>query len=807
MSSGPTWLFGFAFLLFLLLFVGGLVAAVVLIVRRAQKKRPSEKVERVARLVAHFARAAEAADRPPDVGRAPRPAPAARSGPGRCPACGTQLPTDSPEGLCPGCLLRCAVNSPVPAAAANGAAGPRAPFVPPTPAELAPLFPGLEVLELIGVGGMGAVYKARQLKLDRLVALKILPAEWGRDPAFAERFGREARALARLNHPHIVNVHDFGEAADHFFLLMEYVEGVNLRQLLLTGPLQPQMALQVIPQICDALQYAHEEGVVHRDVKPENILLTKKGTVKIADFGLAKLVGPAHVSFTLTGTHQVMGTLDYMAPEQRLRPQEVDHRADIYSLGVLFYEMLTGELPLGRFEPPSRRAGVDGRLDEVVFRALERDPDRRYQHASDVRADVESVAGHAPAAPAAAPPPPWRGPAAPLPEEVQLQVNGPAVGLVLSAVVALIHWGGIGIACALSMLDHFYRWGPQATFFSWSAFLIVAVLILGMAMVILNGARRLRECSDHAAVIAGVLVTMLPWSVHWLVGLPVGIWCLLVLARPSVRAAFAANLRRQRGARPVGPPLDRVRSFLGSLRSQFVGRPARPEPPEAGAPPQGPGNGRRDADARRRVNGPAIGLMVTAAVAFTHWCLFGAVMALREIVTLAHAGRFDEVVIVGVLSLVAGSVLLALAGLIFVGGLRLRQCEGEGLILVAILLAILPWSVHCLIGVPVAVWCLWAMTRPEVHAAFAANYRRRRKAVAPPADLPPDGPPPAPRPPAPTGPFRRRVRSFLHSLRSMFVSSPHHGEPTTAFPPDAEAPPGAAEPAGAPPSGTGPRDA
>src|SRR5205823_6136192 len=164
-------------------------------------------------------------------------------------------------------------------------------FLAPDPADLAPHFPQLEILSLLGQGGMGAVYMARQLKLDRFVALKVLPEEWGRDPAFAERFQREARALARLSHPNIVSVHDFGEAGVHFFLLMEYVDGANLRRLLQGGPLEPRLAMQVIPQICDALQYAHEEGVVHRDIKPENILLDSRGRVKIADFGLAKLVG------------------------------------------------------------------------------------------------------------------------------------------------------------------------------------------------------------------------------------------------------------------------------------------------------------------------------------------------------------------------------------------------------------------------------------------------------------------------------------------------------------------------------------
>ncbi len=146
-----------------------------------------------------------------------------------------------------------------------------------------------------------------------------------------------------------------------------------------------------MPQICDALQYAHDKGVVHRDIKPENVLMSKEGQVKIADFGLAKLMGREAKDFTLTGAGQVMGTPNYMAPEQIEHPQDVDHRADIYSLGVVFYQMLTGELPLGRFAPPSRKVQIDVRLDEVVLRALEKEPEQRYQQASELKTQVESV--------------------------------------------------------------------------------------------------------------------------------------------------------------------------------------------------------------------------------------------------------------------------------------------------------------------------------------------------------------------------------------------------------------------------------
>ena len=179
---------------------------------------------------------------------------------------------------------------------------------------------------------------------------------------------------------------------------MEFVDGVTLRDTIAAGKVSQQEALRIVPVLCDALQFAHEEGVVHRDIKPENILLDKRGRVKIADFGLAKLMKrDESADNNLTVTHQVMGTVRYMAPEQMSKTKCVDHRADIYSLGVVFYELLTGELPMGWFAPPSKTIGVDVRMDEVVLRALEAEPSRRYQHASEVKSAVEaaSSASHA----------------------------------------------------------------------------------------------------------------------------------------------------------------------------------------------------------------------------------------------------------------------------------------------------------------------------------------------------------------------------------------------------------------------------
>jgi serine/threonine protein kinase len=260
----------------------------------------------------------------------------------KCPGCGKPLPVGVLAGLCPACLLAHGDETERVTPGAQGH------FEPPPVEDIAKLFPQLQVVRLLGAGGMGAVYQARQPALDRTVALKILPTSTSTGVNFAERFNREARALARLNHPNIVAVHEFGQAGKLHYFIMEFVDGANLRQLEKAGRLSSREALQIIPQICDALQYAHDEGVVHRDIKPENVLVDRKGRVKIADFGLAKILGVDAEALRLTAEGQVMGTPHYMAPEQVERPLAVDHRADIYSLGVVFYEMLTGDLPLGK---------------------------------------------------------------------------------------------------------------------------------------------------------------------------------------------------------------------------------------------------------------------------------------------------------------------------------------------------------------------------------------------------------------------------------------------------------------------------
>ena len=297
------------------------------------------------------------------------------------------------------------------------------PSEPLSPAALAPHFPQLEILECLGRGGMGVVYKARQKALNRFVALKILAPERSTDSGFAERFTAEARMLASLNHPNIVTIHDFGESGGFYHLVMEYVDGVNLRQAMTAGRFTPEQALAIVPPVCEALQYAHDHGVVHRDIKPENLLLDQQGRVKVADFGIAKLLGSATAGGPGTTAADTVpvnappagavgpdtlgasaaGTPQYMAPEQRARGP-VDHRADIYSLGVVLYELLTGETPKTSLEAPSRKIQIDVRLDEVVLRALAVAPELRFPTATEFRTRVEALTAPATPVPVQAPP-------------------------------------------------------------------------------------------------------------------------------------------------------------------------------------------------------------------------------------------------------------------------------------------------------------------------------------------------------------------------------------------------------------------
>ncbi|GAA5509058.1 serine/threonine-protein kinase [Novipirellula caenicola] len=445
----------------------------------------------------------------------------------RCPQCAADLPADAPAGLCPRCLLKLGFDSQREASSATDPY--RAPFVAPLPEHLAPHFPQLEIIEQIGHGGMGVVYRAKQLNLDRLVALKILRPDVDTDPTFAERFEREAKLLGRLNHPHIVGIHDYGKAGSLFYLIMEYVDGQNLRQIEHAGQLTAAESLAIVPQICEALQYAHGQGVVHRDIKPENILINKSGHVKIADFGIAKLT-ELDDEWGLTGQWQVMGTPHYMAPEQIEHPSEVDHRADIYSLGVVLYEMLTGELPLGRFGVPSMRAKVDVRLDEVVLRSLEKEPQRRYQHVTDVQTDLEHVrdtptdesrrtsAIHSLHRRLAAIKQQWFG-------GDTSATTWPARGLVAA--------GGLELAFAALMLLIAPLQGRESVNFLGIAF---TSLCFGLITAVTGLLLQKREYPLGTMI--GLGITLIPCSFGWVLRGPLALWAFWTIRNPETRAAF-----------------------------------------------------------------------------------------------------------------------------------------------------------------------------------------------------------------------------------------------------------------------------
>lgn len=520
------------------------------------------------------------------------------SGVNACPSCGAALPADAPQGLCAKCLLAGAA-APTEAEPGTGGGPRRAPEM----EQVAAAFPQLEILGLVGVGGMGAVFKARQRHLDRLVALKILSESLASNPAFVERFDREARVLARLNHPNIVTLHDFGQAGPYSYLLLEYVDGVNLRQAMRAGRMTAPEALALVPKICDALQFAHDEGVLHRDIKPENILLDARGRVKIADFGVAKLLGDSPQDLTLTASGAAMGTPNYMAPEQIETPSAVDHRADIYSLGVVLYEMLTGELPLGRFPAPSARTLVDERVDGIVLRALEKERELRQQSANEVRTQVEGVARGSGATSVSGTASGFGSPA-----ESHAATGGtggsgggraagPASGV---SGVAAARWNrkavigaaltGASLVAALTAMVALLLLSPLVRFFMetrgalW-ALLVAGVFILVTLLVLLPalqgfalGVMALRELRDRTRGEWGRVLA-------WMAILP---WPGLVLLLAPAFVVFGSTSTRQSRGPVLGLERQVERSGAPAL---VVSGDAIPEPTEGGESAVGPATG------------------------------------------------------------------------------------------------------------------------------------------------------------------------------------------------------------------------
>ncbi len=664
----------------------------------------------------------------------------------RCPRCQAVLPADAPAGLCPACLVSEHFG-------ADAATEPSAAAQAPAVDEIAPHFPQLEILACLGRGGMGVVYRARQKSLGRLVALKLLAPERGADPAFAERFAREAQALARLDHPHIVTIHDFGRAGGYYYLLMEYVDGVTLRQLVHGGRIAAREALAIVPQICDALQFAHDHGVVHRDIKPENILLDRRGQVKVADFGLAKLVGPGGepaaasgdavvgASADITVAGHVMGTPRYMAPEQRERPTEVDHRADIYALGVVLYQMLTGELPGEKqLDPPSRRVRVDVRLDEIVLRALEKDPERRYASATEFKTRIETFSAEPPPAGVGAdeslfpsPPPPARPPAAVSPEEARraaieklkpaatalivtsaLDLAGLLIGLLVGAgLLFFLPMLGIGAGMAASSSSTFKFFGTPLHIAGAMAGVAMAVVVLWLGLnvaanlFVISAARRMMKGRDPGraktgaiiAIVLGALglLTMPSHPENWLIGLwavlqiAAGIWAFVLLRQPELAVAFEdASGAAPAGAPPVAPAPD------------GVGRPsaASSDPVENAA--------------SRRVSAPAAGLMIAAGVQLLLLGLVFAVIAVRFIFMPGHARMILPLVGPALILLVGG-----LSGFVFFGAARMRRLRGHGLAICAAVVAIVTFQ-GLFLGPIFGVWALVVLLRREVREAFDA---------------------------------------------------------------------------------------
>ncbi|HEU5074864.1 MAG TPA: serine/threonine-protein kinase [Polyangiaceae bacterium] len=242
----------------------------------------------------------------------------------------------------------------------------------------------LKLGQELGHGGMGTVFRARHLRLGRDVAVKFLPAELADSAEFRTRFAREAHALALLNHPNIVTIHDYGEEDGQGYIVMELVEGSTLAEQL---PLAPERAIGIVLQICEALSYAHQQGIVHRDIKPGNVLLDHNGRVKVTDFGLARMAGDAARGWTLTSPDRALGTLYYMAPEV-LQGAAPSAQADVYALGMLLYESMTGALPVGEFER------LPGAVDHVLRRAIAQLPAKRHASVDEFASELRRARHH-----------------------------------------------------------------------------------------------------------------------------------------------------------------------------------------------------------------------------------------------------------------------------------------------------------------------------------------------------------------------------------------------------------------------------
>ncbi len=481
---------------------------------------------------------------------------------------------------------------------------------------------------------------------------------------------------------------------------MEYIDGANLRETIRGGNLTPQAALAIVPQICEALQFAHDEGIVHRDIKPENILVDKRGRVKIADFGLAKLLGQSVPDVALTNTQQVMGTLHYMAPEQMKGAKEVDHRADIYSLGVVFYEMLTGQLPLGRFEPPSKRVHLDVRLDEIVLRTLEQEPGRRYQHASDVKTELDGLRGLAPEARQRL-----------LVREFRTKTTifgWPLVHIVfgvdpytgkarVAKGVIAIGDTAVGLfACGGAAFGAITFGGIAAGLVSFGGLSLGVLLAIGGMAV---GGFAWGGCSLGVVALGGLAVGMYAFG-----GQGYGLHVLSSSAKDAEALRFfepwAFNWTDWMTGMGIAFPLMGLGLYLAIWAAFWFQRRAMER---KGKGPDDKSSDERE-KLRQQVCRPAIGLMLTGIL---DW------LAIPLVMLYLMAGETAPKMTLGLIAL--GAFLAT--GIMLFGAFKIMQLEAYGFGIIACLLAMLitPGNV---IGLPLGIWALATMTRRDVRAAF-----------------------------------------------------------------------------------------
>jgi len=423
-------------------------------------------------------------------------------------------------------------------------------------------FDGYRVEEVVGRGGMGTVYKAAQLSLGRSVAIKVLPSDLATQEQFLERFHREADALSRLSHPNVVTVFDRGDLDGQPYLVMEYVEGTSLRDIVRHGPLPADEALRIVSSVLAALEHAHVNGIVHRDIKPENVLLAPGGVVKVADFGLSRLLDPEDKT-RLTRTQLVLGTYEYMAPEQRERSKEADPRSDLYATGVVLYEMLTGELPIGRFELPSSRRPdeCDSRVDGLIERSLDKDPEQRYQRAIEMADEVSAILERPEVQPA---PPPSPSGSRRVYKPIRFEYHIDNVATVNHVLGTIFYVLGFMSLFGLGFVARAVWFG--APFF---VFFIAGWYLRSTADSLRKYKTTARTAQAVIAILAGFTFLLIPFSIY-------SLWVLFSHRGRTYYEARGRGLTGQAAARHTYRMLEEPYA------------PPRPEPPPAAPPSPAP---------------------------------------------------------------------------------------------------------------------------------------------------------------------------------------------------------------------------